>query len=93
MCGNVLQASRPNGEPFCWNFCRGFCFFIPKTPSICVFLSLFLPSFLLLFFCGIVKEDTDLPVESCHIQPAMISVFISPSVKSRLETVRPALVC
>lgn len=39
MCGNVLQASHPNREPFCWNFAEDnlFLFFLPETPNICIF--------------------------------------------------------
>lgn len=46
----MLQASRPNNKPFCWNCVEDDLFFfpLPKTPSICIFLSSFL--FLLQFF-------------------------------------------
>lgn len=50
MCGNVLQASRPSGEPFCWNFAEVFCcvfvFFPPQdTQHLCFSLLFFLSCF------------------------------------------------
>lgn len=47
-----------------------FCFSSLRHLAFVFFLSSFLPYFLLLFLaCGIAKEETDLPVESCHLQP------------------------
>lgn len=65
MCRDFSQVIRPKWGTFSMEFCRGwlFYFFLPKTPSICIFLSSFLAYFLLLFlFCGIANEETDLHV-------------------------------
>lgn len=97
MCGNVSQASRPNGEPFCWNFAENSLFvFPPQHFPLLVFGIIVL---LLFLFCGVAKEETDLPVESCHPQPVLyyiISLFESqkscfhfPSVESQFKVVSP----
>lgn len=72
-------------------------FFLPKTGSICIFLSSFLAYFLLPFlFCGIAKEETDLLVKPLHLQPvAYFNFFVwltkpcfhFPSVKSQFKVV------
>lgn len=54
---------------FLLEFCRGFllcfCFFSsPRHPAFMFFSSVF---FILFLFCGIAKEETDLPVQSCHL--------------------------
>lgn len=54
MCGNVLQASPPNGEPFCWNFAED----TPPPSDTRSFLFLFLPYFFTPV--SLVKEEMDL---------------------------------
>lgn len=80
------------------------CFFSsPRHPAVVFFSPRFCHIFLLpLLFCGIAKEETDLPVKSCNLQPVAYydffvwltkSYFHFPSVKSQFRVVCPSLVC
>lgn len=77
-CGNILQASRPNGETIRWNFAEDnlVCFSSPRCPAFVFVSPHFWQLFLLFLYCGIAKEETDLPVEFCHPRPVALLWFL-----------------
>lgn len=81
ICGTVMQASCPNGEPFCWNCAEDNLVFVfphPKTPSIHVFLSSFWHIFFYSFSPVVLQRKTQIfPVQACHLQTVPYYDFYS----------------